>query len=263
MSITTVGDNLVHYEALGRGRPLIFVHGWLGSWRYWWPSMQTLSAHFRTFALDLWGFGDTSKASEKYSIAEYSTLLEAFVERLGIAGPAVVVGHGLGACVALRYTASNPSRVSRLATVALPLHRHAVDLQVLNGDQASAVNRLMERPNNFPEVAVEARKTDPAVLPALRRDMEGFETATYLEQITCPLLMVFCDEDPLVQLPNGSSNIAQATATEHALVTLSSCMHFPMLEHTPIFDRLILDFVHATEDLSKLKPKEYWKRRTH
>lgn len=263
MSITTVGDNLVHYEALGRGRPLIFVHGWLGSWRYWWPSMQTLSAHFRTFALDLWGFGDTSKAAERYSIAEYSTLLESFVERLGIAGPSIVVGHGLGACVALHFAVHHPSSVARLATVALPLNGHAIDLRVLNGDQASAVNRLLDRPDNFPEVAVEARKTDPAVLPALRKDMESFETAKYLEQITCPLLMVFGDEDPLVRHPNGSSNLSQVTPAERALVTLPSCTHFPMLEQTAVFDRLVLDFAHAADDLSSLAPKEYWKRRTH
>jgi pimeloyl-ACP methyl ester carboxylesterase len=225
--------------------------------------MQTLSAHFRTFALDLWGFGDTSKASEKYSIAEYSRLLEAFVERLGIVGPSIVVGHGLGACVALRFAARNPSRVSRLATVALPLHDRAVDLRVLNGDQESIVSRLMENPNNFPEVAMEARKTDPAVLPALKRDMDSIETATYLEQISCPLLMIFGDEDPLIQHPNGRTTIGQATSTEHALVTLSSCLHFPMLEHSAVFDRLILDFVHASDDLSRLTPKEYWKRRTH
>ncbi|MFW6183111.1 MAG: alpha/beta fold hydrolase, partial [Chloroflexota bacterium] len=59
MSITTVGEHLIHYEALGRGQPVIFIHGWLGSWRYWWSSMQGLSAHCRTFALDLWGFGDS------------------------------------------------------------------------------------------------------------------------------------------------------------------------------------------------------------
>jgi CheY-like chemotaxis protein len=35
------GWEIVHYEVLGRGRPLIFLHGWIGSWRYWIPSMQS------------------------------------------------------------------------------------------------------------------------------------------------------------------------------------------------------------------------------
>ena len=44
MSALIIDEEVVHYEVLGRGRPLIFVHGWLGSWRYWIPTMQALSA---------------------------------------------------------------------------------------------------------------------------------------------------------------------------------------------------------------------------
>ncbi len=57
MSAITIENDLVHYEVLGRGRPVILVHGWLGSWRYWVPAMQQLSSKYRTYALDLWGFG--------------------------------------------------------------------------------------------------------------------------------------------------------------------------------------------------------------
>jgi 3-oxoadipate enol-lactonase len=83
MSITTVGARIIHYEALGRGEPLIFVHGWLGSWRYWWPSMQSLSTHYRTFALDLWGFGDSSKDPRAYNLDAYAKMLDEFVETAG------------------------------------------------------------------------------------------------------------------------------------------------------------------------------------
>ena len=66
MSAIILQDEIVHYEVLGRGRPLIFIHGWVGSWRYWIPSMQAASVSFRAYALDLWGFGDSAKEPEKY-----------------------------------------------------------------------------------------------------------------------------------------------------------------------------------------------------
>ncbi|SRR5258706_11925765 len=68
MSAITIENDLVHYEVLGRGRPVIFVHGWLGSWRYWVPTMQQLSMKYRTYALDLWGFGDSGKGNNRYSL---------------------------------------------------------------------------------------------------------------------------------------------------------------------------------------------------
>ncbi|NJN43388.1 MAG: alpha/beta fold hydrolase [Anaerolineae bacterium] len=85
MSALIIDDEIVHYEVLGRGRPLIFVHGWVGSWRYWIPTMQAASISYRAYALDLWGFGETSKAQSRYSIEDYVTLLDRFLEEMGIA----------------------------------------------------------------------------------------------------------------------------------------------------------------------------------
>ena len=121
MSITTVNNRLIHYEALGRGEPLIFVHGWLGSWRYWWPSMQALSTQHRTFAFDLWGFGDSSKEQQMYSLDTYVSMLDQFMGHLGIRPPISLVGHALGGVVALRFANRHPDRVKRLVTVALPI----------------------------------------------------------------------------------------------------------------------------------------------
>lgn len=225
--------------------------------------MQTLSAHFRTFALDLWGFGDSSKARDKYSISEYADLLEAFVDRLGIAEPAIIVGHGLGACVGLRYAACHPSRVARLAVVALPFDRDAVNLRILGSDQQSAVRRVMERSSSFPEVEAETNKSDPSALTALTIELSKLQTTADLEQITCPLLLIFGDQDPLVQHPHRDQVLKHLMTTDRALVTMPSGMHFPMLEQSAEFNRLILDFVSAKGDVSSLAPKEYWKRRTY
>ena len=54
MSVVTLDGEIIHYEVLGRGRPIIFLHGWVGSWRYWVPTMQAASINFRAYAMDLW-----------------------------------------------------------------------------------------------------------------------------------------------------------------------------------------------------------------
>ncbi|HET9433568.1 MAG TPA: alpha/beta fold hydrolase, partial [Chitinophagaceae bacterium] len=59
MSALIIDGDVVHYEAFGRGKPVLFIHGWLGSWRYWVPTMQAISDKYRAYALDLWGFGDS------------------------------------------------------------------------------------------------------------------------------------------------------------------------------------------------------------
>jgi len=82
MSAITIENDLVHYEVLGRGRPVILIHGWLGSWRYWIPTMQQLSLKYRIYALDLWGFGDTQKDTKRYGFKSQVTLLYEFMDKM-------------------------------------------------------------------------------------------------------------------------------------------------------------------------------------
>jgi pimeloyl-ACP methyl ester carboxylesterase len=262
MSITTVGNQLIHYEALGRGSPLIFLHGWFGSWRYWWGSMQALSTHFRTFAVDWWGFGDSSKAPDRYSLEGNVLLLEQFINRLGIFGPVMLVGHSLGAAIALRYASEHPEAVSRVAAVALPLRAEYINEQLTQGDASAAVGRILAEAGQFPELEAELHKTDPLAFKKLTDPILLEVSASALKQVSCPVLLIFGEEDPLIQVPNGHFREYRSPDKQRALVSLKSCTHFPMLEQAATFNRLILDFARADGDLAELAPKEYWQRRT-
>jgi pimeloyl-ACP methyl ester carboxylesterase len=124
MSAITIDDDLVHYEVLGHGRPVILLHGWLGSWRYWVPAMQQISMKYRVYALDLWGFGDSGRDPKRYDFLSQVKLLEQFMEKLGI-GKAALIGHSLGASIIVRYALQYPDRVPRLMAVSTPMFRMA------------------------------------------------------------------------------------------------------------------------------------------
>lgn len=121
MSAITVGSDLVHYEVLGRGgRPVILVHGWVGSWRYWIPTMRQLQLKYRVYALDLFGFGDSSKNPERYTINQQIALLDDFMKQLGIP-KAAFLAHGLGAHVAIEFAKQYPDRVARMLLSSAPI----------------------------------------------------------------------------------------------------------------------------------------------
>jgi pimeloyl-ACP methyl ester carboxylesterase len=122
MSAISIGSDLVHYEVLGRGKPVVLLHSWLGSWRYWIPTMQQLSVKYRTYALDLWGFGDSGKNYPQYNLEGQTELLRDFINKMGIP-KAVFIGHGLGAAV-MTHFANDPecrSIVHRMMVVSPPL----------------------------------------------------------------------------------------------------------------------------------------------
>ncbi len=260
MSITTVNNNLVHYEVLGRGQPLLFVHGWLGSWRYWWPSMQALSAQHRSFAFDLWGFGDSSKASHMYSLAAYVEMIEQFITQLGIMAPVTLIGHSLGAAVALRYALEYPNNVEKLALVALPVQGSAIHPRLTNSDPDSIINRIIGKSNSFSEVDSELRKTDVTAVNQLAAEIQSQNFANDLANCARPTLMVFGTQDTIV--PPPVDNLLNKGNNNRYVVPLDDCNHFPMLQEKAKFNRLLMDFIHASAELTELTPKEYWQRRT-
>lgn len=121
MSAITVDGDLVHYEVLGRGgRPVILLHGWIGSWRYWIPTMRQLQLKFRVYAVDLFGFGDSAKNPEKYSIDHQVHMLREFMDQLGVP-KAAFLAHGLGTQVAIHFANKFPDRVARMLLISAPL----------------------------------------------------------------------------------------------------------------------------------------------
>ena len=127
MSSIVTNQGVVHYEIVGRGRPVILLHGWLGSWGCWLGTMEALSSRYRTYALDFWGFGESDKRRESYNVVDFVALVDQFMERLGIQS-APVIGHSMGGTVALNLALDRPNRVERVALVGSPIDGDSLNI---------------------------------------------------------------------------------------------------------------------------------------
>jgi len=120
VSSITTDQGIVHYEVYGRGRPVILLHGWLGSWGLWQETMAYLGQYYRTYALDFWGFGESGKKRDSYAVQDFVSLVDNFMEKLGIMR-APLVGHSMGGTVSLLVAIQFPSRVSKVTVVGSPI----------------------------------------------------------------------------------------------------------------------------------------------
>jgi len=120
LSSITTDHGVVHYEVFGRGKPVILLHGWLGSWGVWQETLAYLQQYYRAYALDFWGFGESGKKRDSYDVADFVSLVDQFMERLGIV-EAPLVGHSMGGTVALSVAIQHPQRVSRVVVIGSPI----------------------------------------------------------------------------------------------------------------------------------------------
>ena len=264
MSAIIIEEEVIHYEVLGRGRPLIFVHGWLGSWRYWIPTMQALSSDFRTYALDLWGFGDSGKKPERYSLDKQADLIHGFMDQLGIL-KAAFIGHGLGGLVLIRFIRQYPDWADRVMAVNVPLLGipDSVRQQLISTPPANLVESFLGRGATVDPIRLEAAKTDTAAVVTTVQGLANSAVSVKDEiaQLTKACLLVYGEKDPLI--PPPSSDWVSGFVGNVHLIGLEESRHFPMLDEATKFNRLLSDFLtlKAGEDLSNLGLKEEWQRR--
>lgn len=99
----------VRYKRQGRGTPVVLIHGVGLQAAVWHPQIAALSAHHDVIALDMPGHGGSSLPPADARLGDYSGAVLALLDALAIER-AHVIGHSMGALVALDFALDHPGR---------------------------------------------------------------------------------------------------------------------------------------------------------
>ncbi|MEH2072347.1 MAG: alpha/beta hydrolase [Nostoc sp.] len=111
----------IAYGEVGRGKPLILLHG-MGSWSYNWRHLVApLSKYFRVICFDAKGFGFSEKPLSRreyngHQVIEFKRIIQALCDE-----PAVIVAESLGGLIALAIAQEHPQLIGRLVVVNVPI----------------------------------------------------------------------------------------------------------------------------------------------
>lgn len=108
------------YEA--GDKPIVFLHGMFGSHRYWDGIIPMLKNGHLLVLLDLLGFGASPKPHLEYSVMDHLNKIDEVVSKAKINGTQfTVVGHSMGALLALDYAIAHPQQVNKLVLINAPM----------------------------------------------------------------------------------------------------------------------------------------------
>jgi pimeloyl-ACP methyl ester carboxylesterase len=110
------GVSLAVNEWPGRRPALVCIHGLTANHTCWASLADALGSEHRIIAYDLRGRGESDKPPTGYSLEQHGRDLARLLDHFGLAR-AIIVGHSLGAHIALRFAATRPGRVRKLVLV--------------------------------------------------------------------------------------------------------------------------------------------------
>lgn len=110
-------DIEIAYVDEGTGPPLLFVHG-LGSYLPAWKrNIDNLKSDYRCIAVDLPGYGKSSKGNYAGNMTFYADVLMEFADKIGIRN-FTMVGHSMGGQISIVSALAYPNKVKRLVLAA-------------------------------------------------------------------------------------------------------------------------------------------------
>jgi pimeloyl-[acyl-carrier protein] methyl ester esterase len=101
----------VHVESVGRGLPLVMLHGWAMHSGLWTPLLPRLVERYRLHLVDLPGHGYSDKLEPPLSLTCIVEAVERAVAETSASGPVMVLGWSLGGQIALEWARHHPERI--------------------------------------------------------------------------------------------------------------------------------------------------------
>jgi pimeloyl-ACP methyl ester carboxylesterase len=189
----------LYYESHGAGRPMILLHGGLGSGEMFGPIMPALTDHHEVIAVDLQGHGRTADIDRPIDIRLMADDIAALIDHLQLDRPDVV-GYSLGGGVALHTAVRHPGSVKRLVTASAHARRDAIPPEMLEQQGqvgADAAEFMKDTPMYELYQRVAPRPEDfPRLLDKIGQSMAvDFDFTDEIRGLQVPTMIVAADAD--------------------------------------------------------------------
>jgi pimeloyl-ACP methyl ester carboxylesterase len=206
---------------------IVLLHGMLSSADYW-TDVATKISHRRIVAFDLLGFGSSPRPrSSEYSYEDHCRAIIASLDASGVRGPVTLVGHSMGALIALRLAAERPDLVRNLVLIGTPIYKSVSDARAVLGRSwirrrliygvtsqlfcsiwCQALRPISRRlaplyVRGMPAMVARATVEHSwrSYSRSLANIVEAQSVACDLERVGCPTLIIYGDEDVDARLP--------------------------------------------------------------
>jgi pimeloyl-ACP methyl ester carboxylesterase len=242
----------VYYEAVGKGEPIVLLHGWGADANFMRPIVHMLQdcGKFRVYALDFPGFGLSECPQEAWDVSRYASFVINFFDNLDLQC-VNVLGHSFGGRIAIKLASNYPSRIKRLILVdsaGIKPKRNLkytikigfvkvlrkITLVLPDGTLKEMINRIiLSQGSRDYQKAGKLRKT---FVKVVNEDLRNL-----LPLIHCPTLIIWGGKD--VETPLEDGLLMSQLIPNSRLEVLNESGHFPFIDNPREFKDLLMGYL--------------------
>jgi pimeloyl-ACP methyl ester carboxylesterase len=252
----------IAYQRVGKGPPLVLVHGATTDGRLWQPQLAALSDAFTVVAWDEPGAGRSSDVPTEFGLTDYANCLATLIDALQL-GPAHVAGLSWGGTVVLELYRHHPSLVATLILIdtyagwkgSLPADEVRARVEGIRQTLAAPAGEFdpglalpgwfaSDPPAEFVPLLEEmAADVRPESMRTALLVMAEADQRDLLPRIAVPTLLIWGELD--VRSPLGVARQFKQAIPDTDLVVLPGAGHVSNLERPDLFNAAVLEFCRA------------------
>ncbi len=254
-------QQLLPFQRVGVGTPLVLVHGYLGGSRQWDAQLPLLSQYFEVVTLDLAGYGMAHHLTAPTDLADHARSVLATLDHMGIER-FHLLGHSMGGMVAQEITRQTPHRVIKLVLYAtgplgcIPGRFETMTLsrERLRGDGVQRTAKricatwLLDREASpaYEALAQLATQASEQAASAGLTAMESWDGREHLGRIEQATLVIWGESDRTY----GWSQIEMLwrCIPLASLAVLPACAHALHLERSKLFCTILVEFLKQSDN---------------
>lgn len=270
-----INSETIAYADEGDGnKTLLFVHGLSSNLDSWKKNIAGLKSDFRAIAIDLPGYGKSSRGKTDYSLAEYAGILNDLAKKMDLKN-VTLVGHSMGGQIAMHSVLKYPETYKKLILIApagietftaqeaaLMKDSYTPAMVMAASDEQVLANYKMNF-YSFPEdaqgmvddrIAMKSAQDFPGYAETVVNNIRAMLEEPVIDEIgeiEVPVLMIFGKNDMLI--PNKyfhpSESIASLIETSEEkfnnikVKTIDKAGHFVNFEKAEKVNKKIRDFL--------------------
>lgn len=243
-------DLIINYEVIGKGKPIIILHGWNVDISIYEDIVKLLSKDYQVYLIDLPGFGKSMTPSIPYTLDDYVYFLDSFLLENKINNP-ILIGHSFGGRIAIRY--ANKYKVDKLILISsagIRRFNFKTQYKIYTYKLKKKYYTLTKNISKLERLINNSGSTDYKCLNnVMKKTMSNIVNTNQVKElkgINSTTLLMWGKND--LETPYKNALIMNKKIDNSGLVTFNNSGHFPFLDEKYAFLRVLSSFLKIGED---------------